>query len=489
LARVILDNGVIRTLDPRLPLSRALAIAGDRCAGGVGVHETALASPERIDLRGRCVLPGFNDAHVHFPSWAIARKELRLEDAASLGEALARVEAAVPEVPADGWLRGRGWRAGEWTDAPTKEALDAVAPETPVALESRDGHSLWLNSAALRRANAPEADGILRETDAWDFRARQLIPTRDELVAALREAQRVAARRGVTAIHDFDGAFALPLFQQLRNEESLTLRVWQSLPADRLPALATLDLGARFGDDLLRLGPLKVFLDGTLGSGTALLLDGSGLELTTPAELEELIVDAASHGFPLAVHAIGDAANRNALDAFEATQEHWRPRKLRHRIEHAQLLAPEDVPRFAELGVAASVQFSHHSADHELAARAWPGREADAYAYRALWDAGALVANGSDAPVEELDPLAGVRAAVLRDAPLSVEEALLATTVHVAWLTGEERRRGTLIPGHFADLVVLERDPLTCPADELQAVEVFATMIGGRWVHNPPPWD
>jgi len=213
----------------------------------------------------------------------------------------------------------------------------------------------------------------------------------------------------------------------------------------------------------------------------------------TSAELEDVIREAAALGFPLAVHAIGDAANRSALDAFEATRDAWQPRRLRPRVEHAQLLAPEDIPRFAELGVAASVQFSHHAADRELAARAWPGRSADAYAYRALWDAGALVVNGSDAPVEDLDPLAGLRAAVLRDwlpeQALTVEEALLASTVHAAWLTGEERRRGTLIPGHLADLVVLDRDPLTIPPDELGDVQVVATMAGGRWVWNPPPWD
>jgi predicted amidohydrolase YtcJ len=487
---VILDNGVIRTLDPQLPLSRALAVAGERFAGGVGVHETALASPELVDLRGRCVLPGFTDAHVHFPSWALARKELRLEGATSLEETLTRIAEAASGAAA-GWLRGGGWRAGDWADGaePTKEALDAVAPNVPVALESRDRHALWLNSAALAEANAPESTGLLREEAAWDFRARHLIPTADEFLVAIREGQRVAASRGVTAIHDFDGPFALPLWQRLRREESLTLRVWQSLPADRLGALATLDFAARFGDDTLRLGPLKVFLDGTLGSGTALLLDGSGLELTTRAELEELIRGAAALDFPVAVHAIGDGANRNALDAFEATRETWQPRGLRHRIEHAQLLAPQDIARFAELGIAASVQFSHAPADRELAARAWGGRLEGAYAYRALWDAGAVLVNGSDAPVEELDPLAGVRAAVERDAPLTVEEALLATTVHPAWLTGEERRRGKLLPGHLADLVVLDRDPLTCPPEELEAVEVVSTMVAGRWVFNPPPWD
>jgi hypothetical protein len=199
------------------------------------------------------------------------------------------------------------------------------------------------------------------------------------------------------------------------------------------------------------------------------------------------------------VHAIGDRANREALDAFESTREEWAPRGLRQRIEHAQCLAAEDVGRFAALGVACSVQFSHAPSDRDLAERFWGERADGAYAFRALWDSGALVANGSDAPVEELDPLAGIRAGVLRtidereawhpEQRVTVEEALLATTVNPAWLAGEERRRGKLLPGYLADLVVLSRDPLECPPDELESVEVVATMVGGRWTHNPPPWD
>jgi predicted amidohydrolase YtcJ len=192
------------------------------------------------------------------------------------------------------------------------------------------------------------------------------------------------------------------------------------------------------------------------------------------------------------VHAIGDQANRDALDAFEETRDEWAPRRLRPRIEHAQLLAWEDVPRFAEIGVAASVQFSHAPSDRDLADRYWAGMTDRAYAYRSLWEAGALVANGSDAPIEDLDPLAGILAGVLRDwhpeQRLSVEQALEATTVTPAWLAGEERRRGKLLPGFLADLVVLDRDPVTSAPEELADVRVVATMLAGRWVHNPPPW-
>ena len=459
--------------------------------------------------------PGFTDSHTHFPTWALARSEVRLEGTASLEEALARVREAVGDVAPGGWLRGRGWRSGDWAPAiePTRQALDEVTGDIPAALLARDSHSLWLNSAALARANGRldvpggvverdergEPTGVLREEAAWQFRDTAIVIPADEWVEATRAGLRVAAARGVTAIHDKDGWLgALRFFQRLRREDALTLRVWQSVPHDRLEHLAELGIGSRLGDDYLRVGYLKVFMDGTLGSQTARMLDGSGVQITSGDELAEIVRRATAAGFPVAVHAIGDLANREALDAFEATREEWRPLGLRQRIEHAQILAAEDVSRFARLGVAASVQFSHAPSDRDLADRFWAGETHRAYAWRSLLDAGALVVNGSDAPIEELDPLAGIAAGVLRtlderppwhpEQAVSVEEALAATTVNPAWLAGDERRRGKLIPGHLADLVVLDRDPVAVPADELPEVRVVATMVGGRWVHNPPPW-
>jgi predicted amidohydrolase YtcJ len=513
---VILENGVVRTLDASLPRAAALAIAGDTIAGGVGTHETALASPERVDLGGRCVLPGFNDAHVHFPTWSLAQRHVRLEGARSLDEALERIAAAAPDVTPGRWLRGTGWRSGDWTPEaePTKEALDRVTGDTPAALMARDYHSLWLNSAALARANGDleveggvvvrdergEPTGVLREECAWHFRDLHVRPTEDELVDASRAGLRLANARGVTAMHDKDGWLgALGVFQRLRDEGVLTVRVWESHPKQDLDALLALPVRAGFGDELLRLGYVKTFMDGTLGSQTARLLDGSGVEITSRDELADVIRRAAARGYPVGVHAIGDRANRDALDAFEETQEVWRPLGLRHRIEHAQLLHPDDLPRFAALGVAASVQFSHAPSDRDLADRFWTGKTDGAYAYRSLSASGAILANGSDAPIEELDPWAGICAGVLRtidDRPawhpeqrLSLAEALSATCVTPAWLSGDEHRRGKLLPGYLADLVVLDRDPFTVEDETLPEVEVVATMTGGRWVHNPPPWD
>jgi predicted amidohydrolase YtcJ len=287
----------------------------------------------------------------------------------------------------------------------------------------------------------------------------------------MREGARVASARGVTALHDKDGWLgAIGLWQRLEQQGGLPLRVWQSTPADRIDDLREIGIRSGAGSPLLRLGYLKAFMDGTLGSQTAWLDDGSGVVITS-----------------------GDAANKAALDAFERSRGAWQPRGLRQRIEHAQCLAPEDVARFAELGVAASVQFSHAASDEDLAKRYWADRIDRAYSFRSLLDSGALLANGSDAPVEELEPWAGVVAAVLDhwrdDQRLALEQALHAVCVAPAWLSHDDRVRGTLIPGRYADLVVLDRDPFACEPEELREVQVVATMLGGSWTHNPPPWD
>ncbi len=506
---MILANGLIRTLDPQVPTQRALAVAGQKIAGGVGVHETALASPETLDLGGRVVVPGFTDSHVHFPTWALAQKEIPLDGCSSLEEALDRIGSA--RVEAGRWLRGYGWRSGDWDPQrePTRADLDAITGDAPAAMIAKDYHSLWLNTAALAFAGgdlevdggvverdvAGEPTGVLREEAAWRFKERHMTLADEEYLTAMRAGIKLANARGVTAVHDKDGWLgALRLWQQLEEAGSLSLRVWQSIPHDRLDAAVSVGVRSGFGSPFLRVGYLKVFMDGTLGSQTAWMLDGSGVQITSGEELAEIVRRGAEAGFPVGVHAIGDRANREALDAFERTADAWKPRGLRQRIEHAQLLAPEDLPRFAELGVACSVQFSHAPSDRDLADEFWAEKTDGAYAFRSLLDSGARLMNGSDAPIEELDPLAGIRAGVRRtidgrtawrpEQCLTVDQAFRATCVTPAWLARDERRRGKLIPGYDADLVVLDRDPW----EDLDA-RVVATMVGGRFVHNPPPWD
>jgi hypothetical protein len=503
---VILRNGTIRTLDPSLPTVSSLWIAGERIAGGVGVHETSLPSPDTVDLGGRCVVPGFTDSHVHFPTWALSRNDVGLHHCASLAEALDRLRNA----PRTGtWLRGQGWRDADWPDGPpTRQALDEIERERPAMLISKDYHALWLNSAALSLAGGDleieggvvvrddhgEPTGVLYEEAAWRFKGRFAQVPDEEYVEAMREGVRVAAARGVTAVHDKDGWLgAIGLWQRLEQQGALPLRVWQSTPAERLGDLREIGLRSGAGSPLLRLGYLKTFMDGTLGSQTAWMSDGSGVVITTGEELEQIVRDGAEAGWPVGVHAIGDAANRAALDAFERSRDAWQPRGLRQRIEHAQCLAPGDVARFAELGVAVSAQFTHAPSDEQLAKRFWPDRLDGTYSFRSLLESGALLANGSDAPVEELEPWAGIVAAVLDhwrdDQRLSLEQALHAVCVAPAWLSHEERVRGTLVPGRYADLVVLDRDPFAGEPEELREVQVVATMLGGRWTHNAPPWD
>jgi predicted amidohydrolase YtcJ len=503
---MILRNGTIRTLDPSLPTVTSLWIADERIAGGVGVHETSLPSPETVDLGGRCVLPGFTDSHVHFPTWALARNDVDLHDCESLAAALDRVKAS----PRTGsWLRGQGWRDADWPDGPpTRQALDEIEPERPAMLISKDYHALWLNSVALAlaggdleveggvvvRDEAGNPTGVLYEEAAWQFKGRFVQIPAEEYLEAMRDGVKVAAARGVTALHDKDGWLgAIGLWQRLEQQGSLPLRVWQSTPAERLPQLREVGLRSGAGSPLLRLGYLKTFMDGTLGSQTAWMTGGSGVVITTSEELEEIVRAGAEAGWPVGVHAIGDAANTAALDAFERSRDVWQPLGLRQRIEHAQCLTAEDVSRFAELGVAVSLQFTHAPSDEQLAKRFWADRLDGTYSFRSLLDSGALLANGSDAPVEELEPWPGVVAAVLDhwrvDQRLTLEQALHAVCVAPAWLSHDERVRGTLVPGRYADLVVLDRDPFVVEPEELREVQVVATMLGGRWTHNPPPWD
>jgi predicted amidohydrolase YtcJ len=455
---IVFRGGTVRTMDPARPLARSLVIDGDRI---VALDEEP-AGARVVELDGGCVLPGFTDSHVHFPTWALTRRELQLHG--TRDEVLARVAEAAPRVPQGRWLRGFGWTGFE----PSLDALDVVTGAVPTALLAHDWHSLWLNTAALVHARGDlerpggEVDlaaGVLREEAAWAFRDRFTLPSHAELVEATRAALPVAAARGVTAIHCKDGLIgSREVYAEL--QDKLPFRVWQSLPASRLDE---------------RPDYVKAYMDGTLGSRTARLLDGSGVEITSRAAFEEIVRTATRAGVPVAVHAIGDRANRDALDAFAAV-----PDAIRPRIEHAQCLHADDIPRFGALGVTASIQPSMAVTDEPVAERLWADRLDGAYAYRSLHASGARLALGSDAPVEEMDPLQGLRDAVLREwrphEALDLQTALEALTVTPAWLAGDGDRRGRLAPGMLADLTILDRDPF----DDLAGAVVAGTYVDGR---------
>jgi predicted amidohydrolase YtcJ len=492
---LILDNGPIYTMDPRLPQVRALAVAGQLIAGGVDVREgeTDTVGHERIDLDGRCVLPGFTDAHVHFLDWALERSWLDLHACRSRAEALAAVAAA---APGEGWLRGKGWLEATWSDAPpSASALDEVTGDRPAALWAHDHHTLWLNSAALRAQGVDHASGVLHEWEAWDFPLPPASPL--ERSRALRDGMAEANARGVIGVHDFQAQGGRELWQRYDADRRLTLRVAISIPLPALAAAATLELRGGFGSELVKVGPVKAFMDGTLGSRTAWMLDGSGQQLLSEDELAEAAAQAAGCGLAMAVHAVGDGANRAALNALQRTRERWEQALLRPRIEHVQCLDDGDLPRFAELGVIASVQPVHATSDRDLADAIWGERAAKGYRTRDLLDSGAHVVFGADPPIEPLDPLSAIQAAVHRtlddreqwrpEQRIPVADAIACHTAAAAYAVGEERWRGCLLPGMAADLVVLDTDIVAQPQRIGQA-RVVATMLAGRWVHGRPPW-
>ena len=510
---VILDNGVIRTLDPSLPTCGALAIAGPIVAGGVGTHEWMLPTPERVDLAGRCVLPAFTDSHVHFPTWSLARHDVRLEEADSVAAALALVAGHARRGT---WIRGTGWRDAAWPRAADgAPALDAVTGDTPAALWSKDYHSLWLNSAGLARAGGNldepggvverDADGsptgILREESAWRFRDRYVTVTEDEWVDATREGIRVANANGVGAIHDKDGWLgAASIFGRIHEQEGLSLRVWQSLPVDRLPGDRR---AAAARADRRRLPAPRLRED--VHGRHARLADGADARRLRRADHEP----GGARGDHPRLRPPPAGPSRCTRSATGRTATRSMPSRRRRTTGSRSASGTGSSTRSASIPRTSRGSPSSGSPARCSSPTPRPTvisqSASGATGSKAPTRSGACstrarcVVNGSDAPVEELDPLAGIRAGVLRtiddrpawqpDQALTIEQAIVASTVTPAWLAGDERRRGRLLPGLLADLVVLSRDPFTCPPDELESVEVVSTMVGGKWVYQPPPWD
>ncbi|MDR6970337.1 amidohydrolase family protein [Leifsonia shinshuensis] len=468
---------------------------------------TDVGTVERIPLDGRWVVPGLWDQHVHFTQWAQTARRLDVSRAASAAEAAALVrERAVRERAAgasgasgDDVLVGFGFHDALWPDEPTRSLLDA-ATDRPVVLIAGDLHCSWLNSAAARRFAPGTPDAVLRE-DA-SFAVTSLLTAADDatLDRWAADAARAAATRGVVGIVDLEYGWNLDVWMRRmgagggrggdgvgRNGgegDAAGLRVEFGIYGEHLDRAA--GLGLRTGaaipgtGGLLTVGPFKVISDGSLNTRTALCSHaypdgGHGVANLTPAELVERMRFAVDHGLEPAVHAIGDEANRRALDAFAAISAGG-------RIEHAQLIDPADVPRFARLGVTASVQPEHAMDDRDVADRLWQGRSGRAFPLADLHAAGARLAFGSDAPVAPLDPWAAIASAVgrTRDGrePWHPEQAIPADVALRA------STRSTLSPGQPADLAVLDRDPLAASPDELRTMPVATTLLAGRVTHD-----
>lgn len=536
-ADLILFNGRVHTMDPDLPFATAVATRGDRILA-VGLDSEILHLRHQhtllFDLCGRAAFPGFIDAHVHFAWWALRREQVDLSDASSPEQAMAKVAERVAQTPPGTWILGGGFDRNVWPGAawPTRQMLDAVAPQHPVMLNSHDHHSIWVNTLALRLAGVTaetpdppggriardpitgEPIGILSESAVQLVQRVVPSPTLSQAVAAMREAQPLAWAAGLTSIHeihDTDDMMAFRAFQALRRAGELGLRVYQHVPASRLEAFIQAGVQSGFGDEWVRIGGVKFFIDGALGSRTADMLepyigepDNRGVPIMDKEAMLEQALRASRAGLSVSVHAIGDRANRSILDVLEAVRRDEEANgrcRLRHRIEHVQILHPDDLPRLAQLDVIASMQPIHATSDMLIAERFWgPERCRLAYAWRSLLDTGARLAFGSDAPVEPLDVLAGIHAAVTRRRPdgapgpdgwqpqerITAMEAVRAYTLGAAYASGEEMIKGTLTPGKLADMVVLSRDITACPAEEILSTRVEVTILGGQIVYRAP---
>jgi len=452
---------------------------------------------DTLDLDGRWVGPGLWDSHVHFGQWALASRRFDVSAAASAAEtaALVRDEAARrPPVPGT-VLIGQGFRDGLWPDVPTPELLDVG--DIPVALVSGDVHCMWTNAAALRLLEMPPEAWLLREQAAFDLNVRLSAVPDDQLDAWALDAAAAAASRGVVGIVDLEMSGAVASWRRRFAAGFRGLRVRAGVYPDDLDAVAA--DGIRTGlsvpgtGGLLSGGPFKLFTDGSLNTRTAWCYDdypglsgpdAAGLAIHSAGELLDLAQAAVARGLLPAIHAIGDRATTLALDTFEALGPLASPGGS---IEHAQLVADVDLRRFAALGVRASVQPEHAMDDRDVADHYWAGRTGRAFAYRALWEAGAELALGSDAPVAPLDPWVTIAAAVSRRRdgrePWHPEQALpIDAALRASW-----GGQGALVVGSPADLVITDRNPveLSGDADQLRTMPVHATMVAGEWTHGP----
>lgn len=522
---LILYNGPIHTLDPRLPIARSIAIEGAMIrftARDDSLASSAGTSDQVIDLHGRCVLPGLTDAHIHLEHYAFALQLVDCETA-TRAECIRRVAQRAASTPSGAWVRGHGWNQNLWAEGfGTAADLDVVAPLHPVFLTAKSLHAAWVNSAALRLAgittHTPDPAGGVIQRDANGHPTGILLesamdmiyailptPTVDDVSQNILQAQSSLWQMGITGAHDFDRQRCFQALQLLHQRGQLHLRVLKSLPLEELDAAISLGLRGGFGDDFLKIGSVKCFADGALGPQTAAMLqpyqgnpENKGMLLLTADEVFEIGKKASAVGLSLAVHGIGDLANRHVLDGLARLRDfesnHHLP-ALRHRIEHVQILAPSDIDRLAQFAVIASVQPIHATSDMHMADQYWGSRSAFAYAYNTLLRSGANLAFGSDAPVESPNPFWGLHAAVTRQdrtgepfggwypsQRLNLQDALHGFTLGPAFAAGWEDHQGALSPGYWADLIVLPQDPFELPSQSLPLVQPQATMVGGEWV-------
>ena len=524
---LLLTNGKFYTLDPSRPRASAVLVKDGRIAG-VGEERDFPSGGQRLDLQGRCVLPGLIDCHVHFRWFANSLSWVHLAGVADFEEVKRRVREAAKDASPGEWVRGDGWDKNLWNLGrfPNKGDLDAFTPDNPVLLDSRDGHVIWCNTPALRKAgidrNTPEIPGgeIERDprgepTGIFKEEAEKIIeraapePSWDQEKRAFLPAQKEAQRFGLTGVHDCSSENRKSpekLIQELREEGKLGLRFTCMIARDALDDAIQLGIRTGNGDEWLRWGGVKILTDGAMGSQTAAMMESyegsnqKGILAVSENTLFETIRKATVHGLASTVHAIGDYANKVVLEAIAEARKKECPDPrlwLRHRIEHAQCVRPGDVKRFRDLRIIASLQPVHLPGDIPTAERNWGKRCANAYVLKSFLEAGVPLCLGSDAAVETLEPLKGIWAAVCRqrwdgtpkegwysEQKLSVLEAVHGYTLGAAYASGEENLKGSIQTGKLADFTVLGRDLFEVPEEEIRDVKVEMTILGGEVVYS-----
>jgi predicted amidohydrolase YtcJ len=528
---LILYNGKIHSQNPSFPQGTAVAIRGSRIlvvGNNSEVRALAGSNTRQIDLGGRRVLPGLTDSHFHYYDWALNRHRLELATAASLADLRAQVVRVTANMPPGSWIIGQGWNETRWPDSRliTSADLDDLTPTDPAILWRSDMHLAVANSLALQAAHisaetpdppqgvidrdaSGRPTGVLRELAINLVREAIPPPTLAETVAAMSDGFTELHRLGLTGVHDYrimggsDGSLAFRAYQQLQASGELPLRMWMLLPGERLSQAIEIGLRTGFGDEYLRVGHVKFFSDGGQGARTAWMLEpyedtaSCGMPLTPMDEIADAVRRAHRAGLAVAIHAIGDRANRELVSVFEEVlgSERGAAPSAPHRIEHLQNIRPEDVRRLGRLGVVASVQPIHVPDDFPMLEKSVGTRGRWAYPFRDLLAAGVPLAFGSDCPVADPNPLWGIHAAVTRQmrdgSPtggwypgqrLSVAEAVWGFTMGAALVSDREAELGSLTPGKLADLVVLDRDIFNIKPMEIALTQAVMTIFDGQIV-------
>ena len=489
---------------------------------------SSFGSSKLINANEHTIIPGLTDAHIHLQDYAFSQQKIDCETSTQ-AECLQRVAVRANTAQPGEWVMGHGWNQNTWSESyGTAHQLDQVSPQNPVYLTHKSMHSAWVNSLSLQLAgidrNTPnpvggrighldngEPDGILYESATNLVDSIIPEPSLEQVVHIFRKILPGLCKLGITGIHDFNNSQCFSALQVLHQEGELKLRVVKGIPFENLTDAIAMGLRTGYGDVMLRIGPVKLFADGALGPHTAAMIlpyqdepQNSGILKLETGELLEIGRQAVSNGISLAVHAIGDRANREVLNAFMQLRQYEKTLPSNpsfahhHRIEHVQVLHPDDIQRFSELDIIASMQPIHATSDMLMADHCWGKRSVYAYAWRSLISQGAILIFGSDAPVESPNPFWGIHAAVTRrqadgspspqgwypEQRIDVLEALQAYTAGPAYASGMENLLGKLAPGYLADLVITDQDPFSCPPEELMNIHPVATMVAGEWVYS-----